>query len=689
MAQTSCVQSVKTANNPLLKEWSGPYGGVPPLDQVRPEHFAPALEKSISEQRQAYQRIAEQTEAPTLANTLIALEKISTDSQQVLSLYYTWGSSMNSADFQKVQSEWAPKLAAFQDEIFQNEALFKRLQALGETADKKSWTAEQVRLFDETLKGFTRNGAQLDAQKKSRVAAINQELAKLSTEFNQKILKEEAKYLLIKDRTELDGVSESLIVSFSEAAKEKGFNDQYLINNTRSSIEPVLTLADDRSLREKAFSMWTSRGDNADENNTHGVIQKIVQLRAEKAQIFGFSSFADWRLDETMAKNPGATMDLMLKVWKPAIKQAKRDIDQMKKLASKAGIKDFKAWDHRYFAEKLRQEKFDLDFNLVKPYLQMEQIKQAMFWTANEIFGLEFEKVTDVPTFIADQEVYRVTDRERGFIGLFYFDPYTREGKNSGAWMSAFRAQHRLGGENTPTLVTNNCNFIKSKPGEPVLLSWDDAVTMFHEFGHALHGLLSNVNYPSLSGTSVPLDYVEFPSQVMENFLPTPKVLKFLVNSEGKTLPPELIKKMEKAKNFNQGFAMVEFLASALVDMKLHLEARPDRLIDVRNFEKTTLASLDMPVEIVMRHRLPQFNHLFTGGWYAAGYYAYLWAQVLEKDAFQAFLETKNPYHPKVAKKLKDHIFSPGNSLDPMEAYKQFRGRPAKPEALLKAKGFM
>ena len=390
-----------------------------------------------------------------------------------------------------------------------------------------------------------------------------------------------------------------------------------------------------------------------------------------------------------MAKTPGAAMDLMLKVWKPALKQAKADIEQMKKLAQKDGLKgSFEAWDHRYYAEKLRQAKFDLDLNEIKPYLQMDQIKKAMFWTANEIFGLEFELERELPKFHPDQEIYRVIDNDRGFIGLFYFDPFAREGKNSGAWMSSFQVQHKLYGENTPAFVTNNCNFIKGKPGEPVLLSWDDAVTMFHEFGHALHGLLSNVTHPSISGTSVPLDYVEFPSQVMENFLPTPKVLAFLVNSEGKALPKAWMQKMERAKNFNQGFAMVEFLASALVDMKIHLEAKPDLTLDSRQFEKTTLASLEMPSEIVMRHRLPHFNHLFTGGWYAAGYYAYLWAQVLEKDAFDAFLETKNPYNPVVAKKLKEHIFSPGNSRDPMDAYRDFRGRPAKVDALLKAKGF-
>jgi peptidyl-dipeptidase Dcp len=387
-----------------------------------------------------------------------------------------------------------------------------------------------------------------------------------------------------------------------------------------------------------------------------------------------------------MAKKPQATMDLMLKVWKPAVAQVHKDVAEMQRIidAEHGGFK-LAPWDYRYYAEKLRKAKYDLDFNEVKPYLQLEHIREAMFWTAGQIYGFQFAKVEGVPVYHDGMSVYQVLARDGSPVGLWYFDPYARAGKNSGAWMNAYRAQQKLDGPIT-TIVSNNANFIEGKPGEPVLISWDDAVTMFHEFGHAIHGLNSDVTYPSLSGTRTARDFVEFPSQVNENWLPTPEVLRFLVNQKGEPLPAKLIAKIEKAKTFNEGFKTTEFLASAIVDMKLHLAG--DSVTDMRAFEKKTLDDLGMPQEIVMRHRIPQFGHIFSGEGYAAGYYGYLWAEVLDHDAFEAFTEAGGPYDPQVAKRLHDTIMSVGNTVDPAEAFRNFRGRDPSPDALLRARGF-
>lgn len=673
---------------PLLKKWEGGYGGVPPFDLIKAGDFKPAIEKAISLNRQEIEAITQNPETPTFENTIVALEQSGQTLQRVMAVYGVWSGGLSTPEFQKIESEVEPLLAAFNDEVIQNAQLFARIESVYSRSKKeKNLAAEEQRLLWVYHTRFVLNGARLNEAQKKRVAEINQRLAALSTEFGQNVLAdEEDDFLVIEKPEDLEGLPPFLIDAAVTEAEQKNLKGQWVISNTRSSMEPFLTYAAHRELREKAFRKWTSRGDNNNENNNNQIVAEMLKLRAERSKLLGFETYAHWHLEDTMAKKPDAATDLMMKVWAPAVQQVRRDVVEMQAIvdAEGGGFK-IQPWDYRYYAEKVRQAKYDLDFDLVKPYLQLNNIREAMFFVAQKIYGLTFTKIDDVPVFHEDVTVYKVTDRRGELVGLWYFDPYARPGKRSGAWMSSYRDQHQMGGEKVRALVSNNSNFIKGRAGEPVLISWDDANTMFHEFGHALHGLNSNVTYPSLSGTNTTRDFVEFPSQFHEHYLSTPEVLRFLKNSRGESLPKELIQKIERAKNFHQGFATVEFLASGIVDMKLHLAG--DVKIDPREFEKATLAEIGMPSEIVMRHRIPQFGHIFAGG-YAAGYYGYLWAEVLNHDAYEAFTEAGGPYDPVVAQKFYEEIMSVGNTVDPAEAYFRFRGREPRVEALLRARGF-
>ncbi|HMH45556.1 MAG TPA: M3 family metallopeptidase, partial [Pyrinomonadaceae bacterium] len=488
---------------------------------------------------------------------------------------------------------------------------------------------------------------------------------------------------------ELKGLPQSVRDAEAASAVTKKQPGTWVVMNTRSSVEPFLTYSDNRDLREKVWRMFIMRGDNGDEHDNNATISQILQLRAERAKLLGYQTHAHWRLENAMAKTPERAMELMMAVWKPAVARVHEEVADMQALADKegAGIK-IEPWDYRYYMERVRKAKYDLDQNEVKPYLQLDKLVEAIHWVAGELFNFKFTPATDVPVAHPDIRVWQVSDKTTGkHIGLWYFDPYARSGKRSGAWMNAYRGQERINGEIT-TIVSNNANFVKGKPGEPLLISWDDATTMFHEFGHALHGLNSDVTYPSLSGTAVARDYVEFPSQLMEHWLATPAVLqKFAVHYQtGKPIPQALVDKINRSKTFNQGFATVEYLAAAILDMKLHLAG--DQKIDARAFEKSALAEIGMPHEIVLRHRLPQFMHVFSSDGYSAGYYSYLWADVITADAFGAFTEGGGPYDKKVADRLRKNIFSVGNTIDPAEAYRNFRGRDPKVEALMKKRGF-
>jgi peptidyl-dipeptidase Dcp len=675
----------------LLAPWTGPYGGVPPFDRVLVSDLQPALEAGMALQLVEIERIASDPAAPTFDNTIAAMERAGRALDRAITVYGIYGSTLNDEAVQAVEREMAPKLAAFSDQITQNAKLFERIARVYETREKSGLTAEQQRLTWVYYTNFVRAGARLDATAKKRTAEINQELARLFTTFSQNVLKDENDgVIFIENEADLAGLPQAVRDGMAQGAEGRGQKGKWAISNTRSSVEPFLTYADNRALREQAWRMFVSRGDNGGATDNNATIARILQLRAERAKLLGYPTHAHWRLENTMAKTPERAMELMEAVWTPAVARVHEEVADMQKVADdeKAGIR-IEPWDYRYYAEKVRKAKYDLDETQITPYLQLENLREGMFYMAKELFGFHFRPVdaTKVPVYHPDVRVWEVTDPQGGLVGLWYFDPYARKGKRSGAWMKAYRNQERFDGD-VKTIVSNNSNFVKGKPGEPVLISWEDARTLFHEFGHALHGLSSNVNYPSVAGTSVARDYVEFPSQLLEHWLSTPEILNryALHYQTGKPIPPELVARIEAASKFNQGFKTVEYLSSALVDMKLHLAG--DAKIDADAFERETLASLGMPAEIVMRHRTPQFNHVFSSDGYSAGYYSYLWSDTLTADAWEAFTEAGGAWDKSVAKRLRDYVFSVGNTIDPADGYRQFRGRDPGIGALMRKRGF-
>ena len=683
----------RAGQSPLLSAWGGPHGGVPAFSEVKVSDFKPALEAAMAENLTEIKAIAGNPQPATFDNTIAALERSGQALTRVSAVYDVWSSTLNDAAFSAVETEMAPRLAAFSDQITQNTTLFRRIEAVYKSPATKKLTAEQQRLVAEQYKQFVRAGARLDTPAKARLSQINQQLAGLFTKFSQNVLADEAdSVLVLRTEADLRGLSPSLREAARATADTRHIAAAGVIANTRSSIDPFLTYSDQRQLREKAWRMFTNRGDNGGVHDNNVLITQILQLRAERAKLLGYPTHAHLRLDNTMAKTPEAAIQLMLQVWTPAVARVHEEVADMQALAVKEGAPaDFKIepWDYRYYAEKVRKARYDLDQSEVKQYLQLDKMREGMFWVAGELFNFSFVPVTDVPVYHPDVHVWQVNDKTTGKqVGLWYFDPYARPGKNSGAWMNAYRNQSRLDGKPVTTIVSNNSNFVKGKPGEPVLISWTDATTLFHEFGHALHGLSSNVTYPTLSGTNVVRDYVEFPSQLLENWLATPEVLnRFALHYQtGQPIPPTLVARINKASTFNQGFETTEFLASALIDMKLHLAG--DQKIDPDKFERETLAQLGMPSELVMRHRTPQFTHVFSSDGYSAGYYSYLWSVVLAADAYSAFTEAGGPYDKAVAARLRQHVFTVGNTIDPAAGYRAFRGRDPKIEALMKKRGF-
>ena len=673
----------------LLAEWTGPYGGVPPFDKVEVSMFQPALEQAMESARAEIDAITAQDAAATFDNTILPLEQGAGELDRALAVYGIWASGLNGPEVQAVQREVAPKLAAFQDAIYQNGALFERIDAIYNGDAYDDLTAEQQRLVWDYYTDFVSAGAALDEDEKARVAEINQELATLYTTFSNNLLHDEESYVTWLNEDDLGGLPDS-VVSAAKSAAESRDNEggEYAILNTRSSMDPFLTYSDDRALREKVWRTYYARGDNGGEYDNNDIIAKIMPLRAERSKILGYESFADRSIEKAVAGNPQAAMDLMMKVWPAAIAKVDEEVAAMQAVADEEGADiTIEPWDYRYYAEKVRQAEYDFDSEEVKQYLQLENLREGMFWMAGELYGMEFEQVTDVPVFHEDVRVWDVT-RDDEHLGLWYFDPYARTGKRSGAWMNAYRTQDNLDGFTTP-IVSNNSNFVKGAEGEPVLISWDDASTLFHEFGHALHGLSSNVTYPTLAGTAVPRDYVEFPSQVHENWLPTREVLEnyALHVDTGEPIPQELVDKIERAANARQGFDTTEYLASALVDMKLHMMTDFEDF-DPDAFERETLEELGMPEELPMRHRMPQFAHIFSGEGYAAGYYAYLWADTFSADAWEAFEEAGGPYDRETADAFGKWILSVGNTIPPSEAYEKFRGRQPDTNALMRDRGF-
>lgn len=694
MAQDGNLSDVNTQttlnDSPLIRPWDGPYGGVPPWNLVRADEFTSAFDVAMQQAIEEIEAISENTDVPTFENTVVAMELAGKTLHRLESLFFVHASNLNIGAMPDIQKVIMPRLAEHEDSITQNEKLFQRIEAVYKSDEIKSLSPSQKRLVDDRYKSFVRKGAKLNQADKATLSQMNKRLATLFANFSQNVLDDEADYVTwIGNRAQLGGLPASVVSAMAKAAKDKGKPGHWAVTNTRSSMDPFLTYADDRDLREQVWRNYYNRGDNGDARDNNGVIAEILKLRAKRAKLLGYQTHAHWRLEPQMAKTPEATMDLMMKVWPKAVARVKEEVADMQKVADAEGANiTIAPWDYRYYAEKVRKEKYDLDFNEVKPYLQLEKLREAMMWCSTELFGLHYRQITDVPVFHPDVRVWEVTNAKGKHVGLWYLDPYAREGKRSGAWMTAYRVQENVDGSGITPIVSNNSNFIKAAEGEPVLISWDDATTLFHEFGHALHGLLSNVEYPSQAGTSVARDYVEFPSQVNEHWLSTPEVLKkFAVHHKtGEPLPKELLDKIEKAATFNQGFGTVEYLASALVDMKLHLAG--DVAIDPDAFEKKALEEIGMPKEIVMRHRTPQFSHLFSSDGYSAGYYSYLWSDALTADAAERFEDAGTYFDEEIAKSLHDNVLSVGDTIDPADGFRAFRGRDVDTSALLRKRGF-
>ena len=691
----SCNTSPMLENtNPMLEKWSNSdanYGGVPAFDKMNPNDVKEAMLKGMELSLKDYNTIANNLEGPTFENTIEEMERSGKLLDDVYSYYGILSSNMSSPEFRTIQGELAPKLSEYSSKISQNEKLFKRIKTVYDNSLVQPLESDQQRVLDLTYKGFAMSGAALDSVKKQRYAEINLELSSLYNDFSNNVLHDEENYVTYLDETQLGGLSDGFIKSANNIAKDKGFEDKYAITNTRSSMDPLLTYSTNRKIREVVWKNYYSRGDNGDEFDNNGIIAKILRLRKERVGLLGHDNYAQWRLQDRMAKTPENAMELMEAVWPAAIARVDEEVADMQKVADDTSSDKItiEPWDYRFYSEKVRKIKYDLDSDEVKQYLQLDKLTDAMFYVAGELFNFKFTALEKgkVPVFHEDVNVWEVEDKTSGeHIGLWYLDPYARQGKRSGAWATTYRSHTTMDGK-TNVLASNNSNFVKPAPGEALLVSWDDATTFFHEFGHALHFFSSNVKYPTLNGGV--RDYTEFQSQLLERWLSTDRVInQFLVhNQTGEPMPKELVAKIKKASTFNQGFGTTEYLASAIMDMKFHL-ANPEN-IDVDKFERETLSSLKMPSELPMRHRTPHFGHVFSGEGYATAYYGYMWADVLTADASEAFAEAPGGFYDKdVAKKLVDYLFSPRNSIDPAEAYRLFRGRDAKIEALMRDRGF-
>jgi peptidyl-dipeptidase Dcp len=684
------MRDATVEDNTLLAEWTGPYGGVPAFHALDLDELRPALEAGMAMNLEEIEAIASDPEPPTFENTILAMERAGRDYKRVNVFYGIWSSNRSTPEFREIQREMAPKISEFRSKITQNEALFDRIRSVYEGEEMKTLAPDQQRLVQLTYDRYARNGATLEGDAKERYAAINQRLAELHTRFGNNILADEEGYVTYLSEDQLGGLSEAYTRAAAAAASERGREGEYAITNTRSSMDPFLTFSEQRDLREQVWRTYYSRGDNADERDNNVLITEILELRNERVQLLGYDNYGQWRLENRMAKEPDNAFELMNAVWPAAVARVHEEVADMQAIADAegAGI-TIEPWDYRYYAEKVRKAKYDLDSDEVKQYLQKEKLIEAMFFVAGELFDFDFTPVPEgsVPVFHEDVGVWEVTDRTSGeHVGLWYLDPFARPGKRSGAWAIAYRSHETFDGERT-VLGANNSNFVKAAPGEPVLISWDDATTLFHEFGHALHYLSSTVDYPTLNvGVR---DYTEFQSQLLERWLLTDEVIgNYLVHYQtGEPMPDELVAKIKNAATFNQGFSTTEYLASALMDMKYH--TMDPAGLDTDEFERLVLAELEMPAELVMRHRSPHFGHVFSSEGYSAGYYGYMWADVLTADAAEAFEEAPGGFYDKeLARKLVDNLFAVRNEVDPADAYRAFRGRDAEMEALMRDRGF-
>lgn len=687
-AETSTPAAASDAAvDALLAEWTGPNGGVPPWDKVQTPLFKPAFDKASAEMLAEVDAIANNPAKPTFANTLEALEKSGEALNRLGTLFFVMSWSKNDPAHQAISAELLPRFSEVEDKVNFNRKLFERVKAVYDARETSGLNAEQKRLVEKSYENFVRSGASQPPEKQAELGKLNQQLAALFNDFGNKVQADEDTWVTLGEG-DLGGLPPALIAGYKAAAAERKLPG-YAVVNTRSAVDPFLTFSSNRALREKVWRAFIMRGDNANANNTHEDIRKIVKLRADRARLLGYPSHAHWRMSDTMAKDPQKGLDLLMRVWPAARARVAEEVADMQKLADSEGAKiTIEPWDYRYYMEKVRKARYDLDQNEFKNYFELENMIAASYHMAGKLYGYSFKEITGtLPTFHPDVRVYHVTNTADGtHVGYLYRDDFARQYKRSGAWQSTYRGQDKLGGRQRDAIVSNNNNFTKGAPGEPVLISLDDARTLFHEFGHALHALSNDTTYPSLTGT--PRDFVEFPSQVHENWVLTPEILDTYARhyKTGAKMPQALIDKLKAAETFNQGFETVEFLGSAIADMKIHMD--PSGEIDPATAEKTILGEIGMPKEIVMRHRLPQFGHIFSSDGYSAGYYSYLWSDVMAADAWAAFEEAGSPWDAATAKKFKDIILATGDAIDRAEAYRMFRGRDPQVEALLKNRGF-
>ena len=676
------------AGNPLLEPWTGPFGA-PPFARIRPEHFRPAFDAALAQRRAELAAIAADPAPPTFDNTIVALERSGKALDRVEATFFNLAGSDSNDALQEIERDMAPILSRERSAMLQNAALFRRIEALWDGRAALALDPEASRTLDRYRTAFLRAGAGLDEEKKARLATIGERLATLGAAFGQNVLADEKAFVLVLNGgDDLQGLPESFLAAAAQTASERGYPGKHAVTLSRSSVEPFLQFSARRDLRETVFRAFATRGAKGGVHDNGAIMRETVALRAERARLMGFASYAHFRLADTMAKTPDAALGLLERVWTPARAQALREAAALQEAIAVEGRNfELRPWDWRYYAEKRRKALFDIDESELKPYLPLEGMIAAAFEVARRLFGLSFLERRDIPLYHPDARAWTVMGRGGEPIALFIGDYFARSSKRSGAWMSAFRDQQKLDGATLPIIV-NVMNFPKAGVGEASLLSIDEAHTLFHEFGHALHGMLSNVTYPLLSGTNVPRDFVEFPSQLYEHWLERPEILRRFARREdtGEAMPEALIARLESARRFNQGFATVEFAASALLDMELHLIGDPGA-VDVVGFEAQRLAAIGMPAAIAPRHAAPHFQHVFSGDGYSAGYYSYLWSEILDADGFEAFEGSGDVFDAALADRLERFVYSAGNSREPDAAYRAFRGRDPEPDALLRKRG--
>lgn len=687
MTAVADAKEMKAAQNSepaLLQEWTGPYGGVPPWDQVKVSQFPSAFQAAMAAYKAEFEAILETPGPITFDNTITASELSGEKMGRLFSIWGVHSSNLSSPEVRKIQAEWEPKVSAFFSELTLDARYFQRVKFLYDQRASLNLDAKQMRLLERTYDSLVRNGALLNAAKKAQVIGIETDLSKKFSAFSEKVLADEESFIPIDKEADLAGLPETFVAALSAAAKEKG-KTGWAVVNTRSAVQPFLENSTRRDLREKVWRAFTKRGDNGGANDTNATIAEILKLRQDRAEILGFPTHAHYRMADTMAKDPDRAMDLMMKVWPAAVARVKEEVADMQAIANADGI-TIEPWDYRFYAEKVRKAKYDLDQEAIKPYFQLDNMVAAMFDAAGKLYGMSFtENTGTVPVFEPQVRTFEVK-RDGKMIGLFYLDNFARAGKRSGAWMTTYRSQHKLGGKNDIVLASNNNNFVPGADGVPTLISIDDASTLFHEFGHAIHYLNSDITWPGLGGT--PRDFVEYPSQVNENWLLTPYILNTYAKhyKTGEPIPAALVEKIKASDTFNQGFATVEYLSSAILDMKLHNRSTP--VADPAAFERDTLAEIGMPKEMVMRHRLPQFNHLFADDGYSAGYYSYLWSETMDADTWAAFTEKGDVWDKETAERFRSMLLATGNETDRIEAYRAFRGRDPDVKYIMKKRGF-